>query len=104
MIPRAFPAHFNHVNPKFAELFLHLFEFGGGLDPPGILPKLVPEGVLKFHKRFLLTYWAGSIRGRPMKFSCLQQIRVSIAGICFPTVKGHQGRTLIQRVVDIGPL
>jgi len=39
-----------------------------------------------------------------MKFSCLQQIRISVAGICFPTVESHQRRTLIQRVVDIGPL
>ena len=50
MIPSAFPAHFNHVNPKFAEFFLHFFEFGCGFDPPRILPELVPEGVLKFYK------------------------------------------------------
>lgn len=50
MVPRAFPAHLDHVDPKFAELFLHFLEFGRGFDPPGILPKLVPEGVLKFNK------------------------------------------------------
>lgn len=72
MVPRALPADFDHVNPKFSEFLLHFKKFLVGLDPSGILPQLITEGVFKFDQRFLPAHWTGPICWGPVEFGSLQ--------------------------------
>jgi hypothetical protein len=71
VVPRALSADLNHIDSKFPELLLHFKEFVMGLDPPGILPKLVTKGVLEFDQRSLFADWASSICWRSVKFGSL---------------------------------
>lgn len=85
MIPRTLSADFNNVDTELPEFLLHLRQLFIGLNTPGILSQLVPEGISQLHKGATFADRTSPFNAGTMKLGGFQQVRISIASINFST-------------------